>query len=113
MKRADLERKLRMAGCYLKREGCSHLLVVLEPAGVLPKVTCETLPKREPKGKGLGCHKLRQEKDLKMETGGNVEEPKNAGSLQTGTRLATDRDRRGTALGPGHGQDLGFLRHTV
>ena len=26
MKRRDLERKLRIAGCYLKREGASHLL---------------------------------------------------------------------------------------
>ncbi len=26
MKRIDLERKLRIAGCYLKREGASHSL---------------------------------------------------------------------------------------
>ena len=26
MKRRDLERKLRIAGCYLKREGSSHVL---------------------------------------------------------------------------------------
>jgi len=26
MKRQDLERKLRIAGCYLKREGSSHSL---------------------------------------------------------------------------------------
>jgi hypothetical protein len=26
MKRLDLERKLRIAGCYMKREGSSHSL---------------------------------------------------------------------------------------
>lgn len=26
MKRCDLERRLRMAGCYLKREGAAHAL---------------------------------------------------------------------------------------
>ena len=35
MKRLDLERKLRMAGCYLKREGRSHSLWVNPKIGVV------------------------------------------------------------------------------
>lgn len=38
MKRTDLERKLRMAGCYLKREGASHSLWVNPKTGVLEAV---------------------------------------------------------------------------
>ncbi len=30
MKRRDLERRLRIAGCYLKREGASHSLWIVE-----------------------------------------------------------------------------------
>ena len=34
MKRQDLERKLRVAGCYLKREGSSHSLWINPKNGV-------------------------------------------------------------------------------
>jgi mRNA interferase HicA len=34
MKRRDLERKLRIAGCYLKREGASHSLWINPKSGV-------------------------------------------------------------------------------
>lgn len=40
MKRRDLERRLRMAGCYLKREGASHSLWINPKNGVV-----ETLPR--------------------------------------------------------------------
>ena len=38
MKRLDLERKLRMAGCYLKREGRSHSLWVNPKIGIVEAV---------------------------------------------------------------------------
>jgi len=38
MKRLDLERKLRMAGCYLKREGASHSLWINPKNGVMEAV---------------------------------------------------------------------------
>ncbi len=38
MKRRDLERKLRLAGCYLKREGGSHSLWVNPKNGVMEAV---------------------------------------------------------------------------
>ncbi len=38
MKRRDLERKLRIAGCYLKREGGSHSLWINPKNGVLEAV---------------------------------------------------------------------------
>ncbi len=38
MKRRDLERKLRIAGCYLKREGSSHTLWVNPKTGVIEAV---------------------------------------------------------------------------
>ncbi|MFO7884186.1 MAG: type II toxin-antitoxin system HicA family toxin [Thermodesulfobacteriota bacterium] len=38
MKRRDLERKLRMAGCYLKREGSSHSLWINPKIGVVEAV---------------------------------------------------------------------------
>lgn len=38
MKRRDLERKLRIAGCYLKREGASHLLWINPKNGVVEAV---------------------------------------------------------------------------
>ena len=38
MKRRDLERKLRMAGCYLKREGSSHSLWINSKTGVIEAV---------------------------------------------------------------------------
>jgi mRNA interferase HicA len=40
MKRRDLERKLRIAGCYLKREGSSHSLWINPKTGVI-----ETIPR--------------------------------------------------------------------
>ena len=38
MKRKDLERRLRLAGCYLKREGASHSLWVNPATGVVEAV---------------------------------------------------------------------------
>jgi mRNA interferase HicA len=38
MKRVDLERKLRVAGCYLKREGSSHALWINPKTGVIEAV---------------------------------------------------------------------------
>jgi mRNA interferase HicA len=38
MKRKDLERKLRIAGCYLKREGGSHSLWINPQNGVIEAV---------------------------------------------------------------------------
>jgi len=38
MKRKLLEKKLRMAGCYLKREGLSHSLWINPESGHLKKV---------------------------------------------------------------------------
>ena len=38
MKRRDLERKLRIAGCYLKREGGSHSLWINPKNGVVEAV---------------------------------------------------------------------------
>lgn len=38
MKRRDLERKLRMAGCYLKRQGSSHSLWINPRNGVIEAV---------------------------------------------------------------------------
>ena len=38
MKRLDLERKLRMAGCYLKREGSAHSLWINPKTGVVEAV---------------------------------------------------------------------------
>ena len=38
MKRVDLERKLRIAGCYLKREGGSHSLWINLKTGVIEAV---------------------------------------------------------------------------
>ncbi|MEI6388410.1 MAG: type II toxin-antitoxin system HicA family toxin [Spirochaetota bacterium] len=40
MKRLDLERRLRMAGCYLKREGGSHSLWTNPKTGAI-----EALPR--------------------------------------------------------------------
>ncbi|MFC1495692.1 type II toxin-antitoxin system HicA family toxin [Thermodesulfobacteriota bacterium] len=42
MKRIDLERKLRIAGCYLKREGASHSLWINPKTGVI-----ETIPRHK------------------------------------------------------------------
>jgi len=39
MKRRDLERKLRIAGCYLKREGKSHSLWINPKTGVLQRTS--------------------------------------------------------------------------
>ena len=38
MKRRDLERKLRIVGCYLKREGGSHSLWVNPKNGVVEAI---------------------------------------------------------------------------
>jgi len=38
MKRRDLERKLRIAGCYLKQEGSSHSLWINPKTGVIEAV---------------------------------------------------------------------------
>jgi predicted RNA binding protein YcfA (HicA-like mRNA interferase family) len=38
VKRRDLERKLRIAGCYLKREGKSHSLWINPKNGVVEAV---------------------------------------------------------------------------
>lgn len=38
MKRRDLERRLRIAGCYLKREGGSHSLWLNPKTGVMEAV---------------------------------------------------------------------------
>ncbi len=38
MKRQDLERRLRIAGCYLKREGISHSLWINPKNGVIEAV---------------------------------------------------------------------------
>jgi len=40
MKRKDLEKQLRLAGCYLKREGSSHSLWINPKTG-----TIEALPR--------------------------------------------------------------------
>ncbi len=40
MKRRDLEKKLRVAGCYLKREGGSHSIWINPRTGIT-----ETLPR--------------------------------------------------------------------
>jgi hypothetical protein len=42
VKRRDLERKLRIAGCYLKREGASHLLWINLKTGVVEAVPRHT-----------------------------------------------------------------------
>jgi predicted RNA binding protein YcfA (HicA-like mRNA interferase family) len=38
MKRKDLERRLRVAGCYLKREGASHSLWINPKTGVVEAI---------------------------------------------------------------------------
>jgi len=38
MKRRELERRLRIAGCYLKREGASHSLWINPKTGVVEAV---------------------------------------------------------------------------
>ena len=38
MKRIDLEKKLRIAGCYLKREGASHSLWINPKTGIIEAV---------------------------------------------------------------------------
>jgi mRNA interferase HicA len=38
MKRRDLERRLRIAGCYLKREGTSHSLWINPKNGIMEAV---------------------------------------------------------------------------
>ena len=38
MKRKELEKKLRQAGCYLKREGASHSLWINPQTGVVEAI---------------------------------------------------------------------------
>lgn len=38
MKRRDLEKKLRIAGCFLKREGSSHSLWINPKTGIIEAV---------------------------------------------------------------------------
>ena len=40
MKRRDMEKKLRLAGCYLKREGASHSIWINPRTGIT-----ETVPR--------------------------------------------------------------------
>ena len=42
MKRGDLERRLRIAGCYLKREGSSHSLWINPETGVIEAIPRHT-----------------------------------------------------------------------
>lgn len=42
MKRRDLERKLRIAGCYLKREGKAHALWINPKTGTIEAVPRHT-----------------------------------------------------------------------
>lgn len=42
MKRRELERKLRHAGCYLKREGSSHALWINPRTGIIEAVPRHT-----------------------------------------------------------------------
>jgi predicted RNA binding protein YcfA (HicA-like mRNA interferase family) len=42
MKRRDLERRLRIAGCYLKREGASHSLWINPKTGVIEAIPRHT-----------------------------------------------------------------------
>jgi mRNA interferase HicA len=38
MKRKELEKKLRQAGCYLKREGASHSLWINPQSGIVEAI---------------------------------------------------------------------------
>ncbi len=42
MKRKDLEKRLRRAGCYLKREGASHSLWINPQTGVVEAIPRHT-----------------------------------------------------------------------
>lgn len=42
MKRRDLERRLRIAGCYLKREGASHALWINPRTGAIEAIPRHT-----------------------------------------------------------------------
>ncbi len=42
MKRRELERRLRVAGCYLKREGASHSLWINPKNGALEAIPMHT-----------------------------------------------------------------------
>jgi len=42
MKRRDLERRLRVAGCYLKREGGAHSLWINPKTGVIEAIPRHT-----------------------------------------------------------------------
>ncbi|MDJ0679451.1 MAG: type II toxin-antitoxin system HicA family toxin [Xenococcaceae cyanobacterium MO_167.B52] len=42
MKRKELEKKLRQAGCYLKREGASHSLWINPQTGVVEAIPRHT-----------------------------------------------------------------------
>ncbi|MFP4532732.1 MAG: type II toxin-antitoxin system HicA family toxin [Desulfobacterales bacterium] len=53
MKRKDLEKMLRIAGCYLKREGSSHSLWTNSKTGVVEAVPRHTEIKEPLAGKIL------------------------------------------------------------
>ncbi|MDY6831585.1 MAG: type II toxin-antitoxin system HicA family toxin [Thermodesulfobacteriota bacterium] len=55
MKRRDLEQRLRMAGCYLKREGAAHSLWVNPKNGAIEAVPRRTEIK-EPLAKKILKH---------------------------------------------------------
>lgn len=42
MKRRDLERRLRIAGCYLKREGSAHSIWINPRTGVIEAIPRHT-----------------------------------------------------------------------
>ena len=42
MKRKELEKKLRQAGCYLKREGASHSLWINPQTGIVEAIPRHT-----------------------------------------------------------------------
>jgi mRNA interferase HicA len=52
MKRKDLEKKLRIAGCHLKREGNSHSLWINPKTGIIEAVPRHT-EKKEPLAKKI------------------------------------------------------------
>jgi len=52
MKRKELEKRLKLAGCYLKREGRSHSLWINPKTGVVEAIPRHTLIK-EPLAKKI------------------------------------------------------------
>ena len=58
MKRRDLERRLRIAGCYLKREGKSHSLWINPKTGVIEAVPRRSLVTAEKELKWIKKRRL-------------------------------------------------------